>query len=621
MVDGITLSGSRIALGSDSQLDSAGDLLVTSRVGDIVLGTAEAGGQATVNSAGILNSGSFLQTGGNATLTAVDDLFLRTLTVGGDLDIDSTTGSILFAGPVQAQAIDVLAATGLEVQSTITGSSLLLNAGAGSLIAADSSVLTSMVDGITLSGSRIALGSDSQLDSAGDLLVTSRVGDIVLGTAEAGGRATVNSAGSVLFTSAVNSTSDLNIQSTATVSVAAAARIASGGKVDIDAASLAMDAASRLDSAGQMRITTAGDMQLSALQTGWNDVDAVRLNSGGTIAGRKDAPVHLSATGPDAQGSISAVTGIGNPLVIDMPWLSAETLNGDINIVAEQGLYSPFLRAPNGNVTLRVNGGLTFGELVGNPYLWVDGAIDGDSITMKQGELAARKGLAIDQINLNGGGPLTLAAPTIDVGVDSKGAANTFMALSGFEGVSANQINVRVVNTGKLNIGEFKSNKGSLSVDGDLNLAKAMVLDSLDMQTVSLNLSLDNYDPRPLDVTGQLMSPDAEFWLDTRGFELRTSALVTRYRDPLVMFFFQPGTPPELQQLSDQRVSVEYTMQTRLSELPLLENGLNIPGYSAYSGYSSPVSLDSQTINTEEQSSNEGADLPPDEPFLEISSR
>ncbi|MDA7086626.1 hypothetical protein PH586_09575, partial [Pseudomonas sp. SA3-5] len=593
---------------------------------------------------------------------------------------------------------------GLDANSTVTGTSLLLDAGAGDLVAGDVANLTSTTGAITLTGKGVALGRDSQLNSAADLLVSSDTGDIALGKVVADGRVTVKSAGNLAFNNAVTSADDMEIDAEAEVSIAATTMIASGGRVGLDAGSLTMGggssvrsgsdtqistagsmvaasidsgaalslqagddmllggyisavqlikldatdkvtladrasinagasvavnantlemgSASRLDAVGQMSITTKGDMQLAALQTSWDGADAVRLSSGGMIVGRKDTPVHLRATGPNAQGSLSAVTGIGDPLVVDMPWLSAETLNGDINIVAERGLYSPFLRAHNGNVHLQVKGSLTFGELIGNPYLWIDGAIDGDLIVMNQGTLASRQGLNIRQIDLNGGGPLVLAAPIIDVSVDGKGAANTYMSLSGFEGAIADQIDVRVINTDKLNIDGFKSKQGSLSVDGDLNLNKALVLDGLDMQTANLTLSLDNYDSRPLNVSGQLMSPGAEFWLDTQGYELRTNALATRYREPLVMFFYQPGIPQELQQLALQRLSAEYIMQTRLSEPLLLQYGFKMPDYSSYSGYSSPMSFGADAVNTGEQNSNEDADLPPaDEKLLEISSR
>jgi hypothetical protein len=194
------------------------------------------------------------------------------------------------------------------------------------------------------------------------------------------------------------------------------------------------------------------------------------------------------------------------------------------------------------------------------------------------------------------------------------------MSLQGFEGVSADEINVQVVNTRKLYIDRFKSKEGSLSVDGDLNLDKAVVLDSLEMQTADLTLSLNNDDLRPRDVSGQLVAPGTEFWLDTRGFELRTNARVSRYSDPLVMFFYRLEVPQALEELSAQRLSAEYIMQTRMREPPLLETSFSIPESSSYSERT--VNFGSQTVNTAEQNLNGEADVPPaDEILLEISSR
>jgi hypothetical protein len=149
-----------------------------------------------------------------------------------------------------------------------------------------------------------------------------------------------------------------------------------------------------------------------------------------------------------------------------------------------------------------------------------------------------------------------------------------------------------------------------------------VVLDSLEMQTADLTLSLNNDDLRPRDVSGQLVAPGTEFWLDTRGFELRTNARVSRYSDPLVMFFYQPEVPQALEELSAQRLSAEYIMQTRLSEPPLLvlDTGFRIPEGSSYSERT--VNFGSQTVNTAEQNLNGEADVPPaDEILLEISSR
>ncbi|AKO51862.1 hypothetical protein ABA45_05040 [Marinobacter psychrophilus] len=550
-------------------------------------------------------------------LTSVGDVDLR-----GDLSATSLSldlaGALGANGAPQVTVSDDLAISASAIQlaaAAIRAGSATLDATAGALSVGDLSTTTGNL-ALLATG---ALTTSGAVDAEGELTADAQSISMDIGSTWQGrGNATLTAVDDLTL-QALSFDGDLDIDSTQG-SISLDGPVNAGASAAINAKTLAMGSGSRLDAAGQVSINTAGDMQLAALETSWNGDDAVRLNSGGTITGRKDTPVHLRATGPRAKGSISAVTGMGDPLVVDMPWLSAETQNGDINIVAERGLYSPFLRAPNGNVILRVAGSLSFGELIGNPYLWIDGAIDGDSIIMKQGKLASSQGLRIGQIELNGGGPLALEAPTIDVGVDSKGAVSTYMSLQGFEGVSADEINVQVVNTRKLYIDRFKSKEGSLSVDGDLNLDKAVVLDSLEMQTADLTLSLNNDDLRPRDVSGQLVAPGTEFWLDTRGFELRTNARVSRYSDPLVMFFYRLEVPQALEELSAQRLSAEYIMQTRMREPPLLETSFSIPESSSYSERT--VNFGSQTVNTAEQNLNGEADVPPaDEILLEISSR
>ncbi|WP_373188471.1 hypothetical protein, partial [Halopseudomonas sp.] len=225
-----------------------GDLSLLAGGALITSGIVDAQGKLIADAQSIsMNNGSSWQGSGGATLTAIDDMSLQALTFGGDLDVDSTTGSVLFAGPVSALDIDVFAATGIEAQSAVTGSSLVLNGGTGMLVAGEAASLTSTTDGITLTGSAIALDVDSTVKSAGDFKVTSQSGDIVLGHVESGGRAELNSAGNVLLNRAVSSAEDLNVGAIGAVAMAAGALVESGGKVDIQAARLTMDAGSRLD--------------------------------------------------------------------------------------------------------------------------------------------------------------------------------------------------------------------------------------------------------------------------------------------------------------------------------------------------------------------------------------
>jgi len=309
-------------------------------------------------------------------------------------------------------------------------------------------------------------------------------------------------------------------------------------------------------------------MQLAAIKTEFDGANAFDISSGGSITGRPDTAVHLTATGINAQAHVLAATGIGNPLVIDMPWLEVETTQGDINIVAQRGFYSPLLKAANGDVNLKVHGDLAFGDLIGNPYLWIDGTLDGELIIMEEGKLASSKGLNIDQIDLFGEGPLVLQSPNIKITLDSQGSANTNLSMTGFDGLSATSIDATVVNTDRLTVMEYKGIDGSIAVDGDLRMLNALSRNSLNITTGALTLSLDNVDPSVKPVDGQLQTPYGQYWIDMKDIFVTTNALVTRYADPMLVAF-KPNSP-------DMDLSVAVTFE-RLSAEYLTMRDLNAP--------------------------------------------
>ena len=61
---------------------------------------------------------------------------------------------------------------------------------------------------------------------------------------------------------------------------------------------------------------------------------AIVINSGGAINGRSGVDSHLTVTSPNGKVTVTAATGIGDPLVVDAPWPTASTVDGDINIVS-----------------------------------------------------------------------------------------------------------------------------------------------------------------------------------------------------------------------------------------------------------------------------------------------
>ncbi|WP_198064150.1 leukotoxin LktA family filamentous adhesin [Neptunomonas qingdaonensis] len=557
-------------------------------------------------------SGTRLGTSGDLTLTAIESARLDELQVGGDLAVsvanalNAAEGRADFQGNVSAQAITVTANAGIDLEANLLGTTVTLDAGAGSLNAASASMVSSRSSTTSLTGLGIAFAADSQLHSAGDLSINASAVGVSLGRVSSDGRLTMVSGGDTVLNGDISVANAAVLQANGGITLSsgkslvsanemgfitadllellAGSEVNGGSEVTVVAAGIAMGQGSRITAGGPVSINTRDDMLLSFVETDWDGEDALRLTSGAKIEGREDSLLHLKAVGDNAQSHLSAATGIGSPLVVDLPWLAAQTRAGDIKIVAERGLYSPFIDAGNGNVELSVSGDLEIGELIGNPYLWIDGGIHVERVVLDEGTLASRERIEIDQIDLFGEGPLALESALIDVSVDSKNSENTTISLTGFEGLAADSIDLTVRNTNKLSITKLFTNSGALTFDGDLRLAAGRVESNLEIESSALILSLDNINPAAQYFDGQLVTPNGEFWLAMTGNEVRTNAVVTRYRDPVVLFFtppedFESGTQAlnqSQQQSTYQRLSVEnLTLMDMYKDLsqPLFSGG------------------------------------------------
>lgn len=57
--------------------------------------------------------------------------------------------------------------------------------------------------------------------------------------------------------------------------------------------------------------------------------------------------------------------------MVDLPWLSAETESGNINILARADLEASLLKTTGGNIYMTTLGSLSIDELAGNAWLVV----------------------------------------------------------------------------------------------------------------------------------------------------------------------------------------------------------------------------------------------------------
>ncbi len=136
---------------------------------------------------------------------------------------------------------------------------------------------------------------------------------------------------------------DLNITAAEDVVVNSGEVIEIGGHVNINAASFIMADGSYMEADDYIHVNVDNDIHISQMVSHADQVDAFSLTTqNGSITaetGAYDVSTdtvnfkHLIATEINGGAILSAITGIGSPLVVDTPWLSAETLTGDVNLV------------------------------------------------------------------------------------------------------------------------------------------------------------------------------------------------------------------------------------------------------------------------------------------------
>ena len=529
-------------MGNGASIDAGSLRIKTS--GDQQLALLKSAGSLQLDAGGAMALRDDATVGGDATLSAAHAITLaaaKTVTVGGDLGIQSDSFAMGAGSQAQVQGDATIATTsGVALAQFSAGRNLVIDAGGN-------------------------VGFNEAAAFGGDLAVTAGGSLSLVGNVDVGGAATLHSAGQ------------------GTQAAGQATRVA--GALDVGAASWTMGQGSSIAAEGSMRLQAAGDVLLSSVSV---HGDVLDLSAGGTLSGRNDAPVHIGTGSAGTHTTINAGLGLGDPLVVDAPWLSVATTQGDINLIVERGVYSPLLSAENGDVRLTVHGSLTFDHLLGNPWLWVDGKVSGQQMTMSQGSLNSRDALEIDQLTLKGGGPLSVAAPNIAMRIDSAGAPLTTLTLTGFDGARADNVNVSVTGTQRVEIDKLYTRNGELSLPLDVVLRDASASGALTLDTAAVKVSLDNVNPAAREADAQLITPQGSFWLQLAGTSLFTDALVTRFQSPIALYFHRPDEVAFDAQTAFYRLSTEQLSQditwtqwrlprVSLAPMPIFGGWLTLP--------------------------------------------
>ncbi|MDF3031497.1 MAG: hypothetical protein K0R03_2055, partial [Moraxellaceae bacterium] len=534
-----TVSAGSFGMGSGSELDADGIAITTAGDQDIETLASTAGIALDSGAAIRFNAGSTAD--GAITITATDDV---TLAAGESLTGQST---------LSVQAADV----------TLLGGALLDIAGTTDIDAATFTMQSG--SGATIGGSLgVATAGDQQLQA---LTVT---GDVTLAAG-----------GAIALQDDVTVQGDLSATAAGNVDLAAGQSVAVAQDVSVDAASFTMGSASALTADGGIGVTTTGSQLVSAITSHRDGDNAIVLDAGGSISGRSDSSVHLTADGANARTYLAATTGVGDPLVMDLPWLSAVTPQGDLNLVSNRSLHAALLSAGNGsgNIRLYTLGDLTVEELLGTPWLWVEGYLAATDMTMPRGMLAARDGMSVDNVVLTTSGPLELRAPEMALNIDGSGNAGVNLDVTGFTAYPgtgaatlADEVTLTVTNTETVDFSRYLSNYGSVSVPQDLVLEYALVPHALTMSNGQVTMTLDNDNPMGLPVDAQMVTPYGDFTLQLTGTDLVTDAVVTRYNLPLTVTYLGQQQGVDMSQF--YRLSTEYQLLDSQREENLMPRNL-----------------------------------------------
>ena len=551
---------------------TVGDILSLDVEGNTTLnGSVTVANNLVADLEGALLAQSSVSVGNDATLTVENDITFNSplIVENGTLDI-SGNGHLLIDGDITAgQNMTVAVAESFAINGLRTVAS-------GANIAIDARDLT--------------MGSESSIVAAGSLTARTRGDQRWASLRVNSDLSSVSESGSIALTENVRVDGDTTLALSGLLGMAEAISLTTGNftvgsEQQAGADSFVMGRDATLNATGRILIHTEGDQLLGQLTTNENQQAFFLKADAGALLGRSDLALnagerHLTAsqrvdcqasgngcTGP--QSYLQAATGIGDPLVVDLPWLSAETDSGDINIIASSDLHAKLLRSTNGNIYVTALESLEIDELIGTPWLMVDGLLFADRMTMDRGAMGSNERLEIDYLTLTDSGPLALFAPEIEATVDGGGAEDVLISAGGFQQSlslntdarsfysalaesdfsptqQATDVVVSLNNAGRMRFSDLNTQGGLLRTTGDLLIEQADVEAGLgrNLGIVTgfatpneLSLNLNNSNGTAIDVDGQFMTPAGTFWLSVADVAVTTNAQFTRYRQPLLLSY------------------------------------------------------------------------------------
>ena len=561
---------------AEALLQSGLDLNISSTEGGVTAnGVINTSGLLAINAKGDVE----LNEDVNVALTSIisvnnDDVDSNSnITINDVFNSDGET-QLLADGNITTNA-DLTTLDNLIIQS---GDNVLLNANVVvgntlGLTATNNLTLTEnkqfkVASSSVINAASIDFSEGTKAELVGQSSMVSELADIKLNDIDALSGLSLTSAGKVTFTGNLNVgqlqqgdvqpssfSGDFAIDAAQAVSLDAGQVINVGGNVSVNAQSFTMATQSKIEADGHVHVDVVNDIQIAQAISHADKRDAFNLNAqSGSINGNIDSLVHLTGTGNESgamltaatgigsqttDNNISSATGLGNPFVVDIPWISANTNSGDVNLVANSNLHATLLKTGDGNIRVRAMEDLTIDELLGTSWLYVDGYFYGSDLTMDRGEIAAKQGLNIDNLTLTTSGPLSLEGPSIEANIDGSDLVEVNIELSGILDSRAELVDTDILNTDQVNITELITHNGQLTTVDDFYIGFGDVTGEYAMTTPTLTMNLDNLDPSAKNVDAQLVTLDGkgtyDFEINVDNNVITTNAEATVDRYPVIL--------------------------------------------------------------------------------------
>ncbi|AMO55163.1 hypothetical protein GZ77_11690 [Endozoicomonas montiporae] len=267
-------------------------------------------------------------------------------------------------------------------------------------------------------------GYGSSISTTGDMRVNTRYSQSYKALTVGGNFVAHSDWGSIRFNESVQVDGSMALQAGRDIDLSfgraiRASSFSVGSSEQFGADRFRMGQYSTIETDGATLIHTRGYQSIGHLTSHASglafELKSAKSNIRGNYISRwNNASVHLKATN-EGQALLQAATGIGHPLVVDLPWLSAETERGKIYIVARSDLHASLLKTSGDDIYMTTMGSLSIDELIGNPWLVMGDFLFGRKMTVEKGSIRARNGIEIQELIKEGRHWFTLYAPKIDI--------------------------------------------------------------------------------------------------------------------------------------------------------------------------------------------------------------